>query len=94
MARSAAASATQELQGLDRLEEKIRQLVTVIESLRADRARAMDETARIQRDLDAARARLGEASSASAEVMSLREERELIRTRVGQLIAQIDKLNL
>jgi hypothetical protein len=94
MARPATASPTQELHGIDRLEEKVRQLVGVIEALRADRARAMDETLRLQRDLDAAHARLGEASSASAEVMSLREERELIRTRVAQLIAQIDKLNL
>lgn len=94
MARPATASPTHELQGIDRLEEKVRQLVAVIEALRADRARAMDENLRVQRDLDAARARLGEASTANAEVMSLREERELIRTRVAQLIAQIDKLNL
>lgn len=94
MARPATASPTHELQGIDRLEEKVRQLVGVIETLRADRARAMDETLRLQRDLDAARARLGEASTANAEVMSLREERELIRTRVAQLISQIDKLNL
>lgn len=94
MARPATASPTHELQGIDRLEEKVRQLVAVIETLRGDRARAMDETLRLQRDLDAARARLGEASTANAEVMSLREERELIRTRVAQLIAQIDKLNL
>ena len=94
MARPATASLTQELQGIDRLEEKVRQLVAVIETLRADRARAMDETARLQRDLDAARARLGEVSGVNAEMISLREERELIRTRVAQLISQIDKLNL
>jgi regulator of replication initiation timing len=94
MARPATASTTQELHGIDRLEEKVRQLVAVIETLRADRARAMDETVRLQRELEAARARLGEASSASAEILSLREERELIRTRVAQLISQIDKLNL
>ena len=94
MARPATASTAHELQPIDRLEEKVRQLVTVIEALRADRARAIDETVRLQRDLEAARARLGEASSASAEIMSLREERELIRTRVAQLITQIDKLNL
>jgi regulator of replication initiation timing len=94
MARTATASAAHELQGIDRLEEKIVQLVTVIETLRADRARAMDEITRLQRDLEAARARLGEASTVNAEMMSLREERELIRTRVAQLIAQIDKLDL
>ncbi len=94
MARSAAASTTQELQPIDRLEDKVRQLVAMIETLRAERARAMDDAARLQRDLDALRARLGEASSASAEAAELREERDLIRTRVVQMIGQIDKLNL
>jgi len=94
MARSAALSPAHDIQQIDRLEEKVRQLVGMIEALRADRTRALDEAARLQRDLDAARARLGEASHASAEIMSLREERELIRTRVAQLITQIDKLNL
>ena len=91
MARTAAAV---DLQPIDRLEEKVRQLVGMIDTLRAERARAVDEVARLQRELDAARARLSEAAGASAEVATLREERELIRNRVVQMIAQIDKLNL
>jgi uncharacterized coiled-coil DUF342 family protein len=86
--------ATADLQPIDRLEEKVRQLVGMIDTLRAERAKAADEVARLQRDLDGARARLNEASGASAEATSLREERELIRNRVVQMIAQIDKLNL
>ena len=66
----------------------------MIDTLRADRAKALDEVARLERELDAARARLNEASGASADVATLREERELIRNRVVQMIAQIDKLNL
>ena len=85
---------TADLQPIDRLEEKVRQLVGMIDTLRAERAKAADEVARLQRDLDGARARLNEASGASAEATSLREERELIRNRVVQMIAQIDKLNL
>jgi regulator of replication initiation timing len=85
---------TIDLQPIDRLEEKIRQLVGMIDTLRAERAKAVDETTRLQRELDAARARLSEASGASAEVASMREERELVRNRVVQMIAQIDKLNL
>jgi len=91
MARTAAAV---DLQPIDRLEEKVRQLVGMIDSLRADRSRALDEVARLEREVDAARARLSEAAGASAEVTTLREERELIRNRVVQMIAQIDKLNL
>lgn len=83
-----------ELQPIDRLEEKIRQLVGMIDTLRAERARALDEVARLERELDTARTKVAEATGASAEVTALREERELLRNRVVQMIAQIDKLNL
>lgn len=79
---------------IDRLEEKVRQLVGVIDGLRAERAKAADDVATLQQELDASRAKLAEFSTVSAELGSLREERDLIRERVGQMIAQIDKLNL
>ncbi len=91
MARTATAV---DLQPIDRLEEKVRQLVAMIDSLRTDRSKALDEVARLEREVDAARARLTEAAGASDEAATLREERELIRNRVVQMIAQIDKLNL
>jgi len=87
-------SATVDLQPIDRLEEKIRQLVGMIDTLRAERAKAVDEAARLSRELDTARAKLAEASGATAEIGTMREERELVRNRVVQMIAQIDKLNL
>ena len=83
-----------DLQPIDRLEEKVRQLLAMIDTLRAERAKAVDESARLQRELDGTRARLHEASGATAEVATLREERDLIRSRVAQMISQIDKLNL
>jgi regulator of replication initiation timing len=88
------ASVATEVLPIDRLEEKVRHLVQMIDILRAERAQAVDEAARLQRELDAARERLSQSSGASAEISTLREERELIRTRVEQMIAQIDKLNL
>ena len=90
MSRTAAV----ETQPIDRLEEKIRQLVGMVDMLRAERAKAVDEVARLQGELDAARARLADATSVSAEVSTLREEREIIRNRVVDMITQIDKLNL
>jgi chromosome segregation ATPase len=86
--------ATADTQPIDRLEEKIRLLVSMLDTRRAERARAADEVARLERELEAARARLTEATGASTELAGLREERELIRNRVVQMIAQIDKLNL
>ena len=66
----------------------------MIDALRADRAKALDEVSRLERELESVNGRLTESSGASAEASSLREERELIRTRVVQMISQIDKLNL
>lgn len=83
-----------EVQPIDRLEEKVKQLVTLIDTLRAERAKAVDESARLQREVQGLRAQLSEASTVGAEVTTLREERELVRNRVVQMIAQIDKLNL
>jgi len=83
-----------ELQPIDRLEEKIKQLVGMIDTLRAERARALDESARAQQEVASLKARLADTAGASAEASTLREERELIRTRVAQMIATIDKLNL
>jgi SMC interacting uncharacterized protein involved in chromosome segregation len=85
---------TPDVQPIDRLEEKVRQLVGMIDRLRADHARAADEIARLQRELDTAHAQLSDASTTSAELTTLRDERELIRDRVVQMISQIDKLNL
>lgn len=79
---------------IDRLEEKVRQLVNVIDVLRAERAKAAEEVARLQHDIEASRAKLAEATALSAELGTLREERDLIRDRVSQMISQIDKLNL
>jgi regulator of replication initiation timing len=91
MARTSAAA---DLQPIDRLEDKIRQLVAMVDTLRSERAKAVDDAARLNRELEAVRARLGESAGVSAEVATLREERDLIRARVSQMIAHIDHLNL
>jgi len=85
---------TTDLQPIDRLEEKVRQLVGLIDTLRADRTQALDHVARLERDLDAATTRIGELESNTAEAVTLRDEREKIRLRVIEIISHIDKLNL
>jgi hypothetical protein len=68
--------------------------VAMVDTLRAERAKAVDDAARLSRELEATRLRLGESAGVSAEVATLREERDLIRARVSQMIAHIDHLNL
>jgi regulator of replication initiation timing len=86
--------ATVETQPIDRLEEKVRLMVGMIDSLRADKAKAVEDAARLQQEVATLKARLAEGATASAELAALREERDLIRGRVTQMITQIDKLNL
>lgn len=83
-----------DLEPIDRLEEKIKLLVGVIDRLRADQARAADENTRLARELDGVRARLTEAEGTSTELTALREERALIRSRVDEMLSTIESLNL
>ena len=89
-----ARTATVDVQPIDRLEEKVKLLVGLVDTLRADKARAVDDAARLQQEVNALKARLSDAAGASVEVTTLREEREMIRSRVTQMIASIDKLDL
>jgi regulator of replication initiation timing len=93
MAKAVAAREV-DLEPIDRLEEKLKLLLGVVERLRADGARMSDENARLARELDAARARIAESEGSHAEIAALREERDLIRSRVGDMLKQIDSLNL
>ena len=95
MAKPAAvATRTVDLEPIDRLEEKVKLLVGMIDRLRAENAKAADDNARLSRELDTARARLQDAETVTAETAALREERDLIRSRVDEMLQQIESLNL
>ena len=83
-----------ELDGLDRLEEKVKLLVALIGRMRSEQVRMADEHQRALKELDAARARLQEVEGTAAEISSLKEERDLIRARVGSLLEQLEGLNI
>lgn len=82
------------LEPIDRLEEKIKLLVNTIVRLKGEQTKLADDNARLQREMDALKAGVADAASRSAEVTSLREERDLIRTRVTEMLHQLDGLNL
>ena len=94
MAKAAVATRGVDLEPIDRLEEKVRMLVGMIDRLRADTVRAAEDNDRLSRELDAMRGRLADAEGSNAELSALREERDLIRTRVNEMLEQIDGLKL
>ncbi len=87
-----AVARTVDLEPIDRLEEKVTVLVDTLTHLRAEQAKAMDENARLIQEIESLRARLTEAESAGAELATLRDERDVIRTRVADMLAQLDAI--
>ena len=83
-----------ELEPIDRLEEKVKRLVSMVERMQGDQARAAEENQRLSRELDAMRARLAASDSLSNELSMLKEERDVIRARVGEMLDQLEALNL
>jgi regulator of replication initiation timing len=89
-----AALRTTDLEPIDRLEDKIKLLIAIVTRLRAEQAKAADENTRLSEEIVDLRARLADFESASGEIVSLRSERELIRTRVSDMLDQLEHLNL
>jgi regulator of replication initiation timing len=79
---------------IDRLEEKIKTLVSVIGRLRGEQARIVEDNARLQREVETLKGRVADAEAAAAELSDLRDERDQIRTRVSEMLQQLDALNL
>lgn len=94
MAKGATMAREAELDVIDRLEDKVRLLVGAVERLKTEQARAADENQRLTREIDALRARLADAEGTSQELAVLREERTVIRSRVSEMLQQIEGLNL
>ena len=83
-----------ELEPIDRLEDKLKRLVGLVERMKAEQARAADENQRLERELDSMRSRLAATDTVAGELSSLREERDVIRARVGEMLDQLEALNL
>ena len=92
MAKTATRSV--ELEPIDRLEEKVKLLVRMVERMKAEQARAAEENQHLSRELDSMRARLATSDGLASELSSLKEERDIIRTRVTDMLEQLEALSL
>jgi regulator of replication initiation timing len=83
-----------ELDAIERLEVKIRKLIATIEQSRAEQARLVSENKALSDELGTLRKKVVESEDAASEAAMLREEREHVRARVGEMLAQLDALEL
>jgi regulator of replication initiation timing len=85
---------TLEIDAIERLEDKVKKLVTMVEQMRADHTRLTAENRTLGDELASLRKRLVDAEGASAEITALRTERDQIRTRVSDMLTQLEALDL
>jgi regulator of replication initiation timing len=83
-----------ELEPIDRLEAKLKLLVGMVERMKAEQARAAEENHRLSRELESMRGRLAATETITSELSMLKDERDVIRTRVGEMLDQLEALNL
>jgi regulator of replication initiation timing len=82
------------LESIDRLEEKIKLLINTITRIKGEQSRVAEENGTLRAEMETLKSRIHSAESAGAEVISLREERDLIKGRVTEMLKQLDGLNL
>jgi len=92
MAKTAVRSA--EIDSLDRLEDKIKRLVAMVDKMKGDQARAAEDNQRLKAEIEALKSRAATGDSMSSELASLKDERDVIRTRVSDMLHQLEALNL
>ena len=89
-----AAAARVEFDAIERLEDKVRKLVGVVEQLRAEHGRLSAENRSLTDELGALRKKLVESEGTAAEITALRDERDQIRARVTDMLTQLEALDV
>ena len=83
-----------DLESLENLEQKVQLLIETIESIRNENSLLKTENQRLTQDLDSTHSRLTQTEGEKAEINSLKDERELVRARVAEMLGQLETLNL
>jgi regulator of replication initiation timing len=91
---NAAAAARVEFDAIERLEDKVRKLVGVVEQLRAEHGRLTAENRNLSDELGTLRKKLVDSEGTVAEITALRDERDQIRVRVTDMLTQLEALDV
>jgi len=81
-----------DLEPLERLEDKVKVLVDLIDKLRNEHRVALEENAGLRVELEGLQSRLGDIEHVNAELVALREERDQVRARVESILGQLEAL--
>ena len=95
------ATSSVNLEPIDQLAEKVQSLIGVLEQTRAELTRTIQDNTQLSRsvdtlstEVDALRAQLATVENEHERAQSLREERDQVRTRVTEILEQLEGLSL
>jgi regulator of replication initiation timing len=83
-----------DLEPIDRLEEKLKLLVSMVDRMKAEQARVVEENQRLSREVEVLRSRVSASDTTASELSMMRQERDVIRARVTDMLEQLEALNL
>jgi len=79
---------------LDRLAEKVSALVQMLEQTRNELADTSENNTRLSNELEALQARFSQSQQDDLDMQTLLDERGQIRTRVTEILDQLESLDL
>ena len=66
----------------------------MIETSRTESTKLRADNERLGQEVDALQAQLSDAAGVATELQAMREERDQVRTRVADMLAQLDALQM
>ena len=85
---------TVDVESIERLADKVRDLIGVLERTRGELSQTIEDNLRLSREVEDLKTQLSSAESTSAEMASLMDEREQIRTRVTAMLEQLEEISV
>mgnify|MGYP001410184535 CR=1 FL=1 len=82
------------IEQIERLAEKVKDLIGLLEDSRSELSQTIEVNERLQLEVKSLRANLANAQSTSSEVPTLLAEREQIRERVQDMLKQLEAVNI
>jgi regulator of replication initiation timing len=85
---------TIDVESIERLAEKVRDLIGVLERTRSELSQTVEDNLRVSREVEDLKTQLSNAQSTSSDMAHLMDEREQIRTRVTAMLEQLEGINV
>ncbi len=83
-----------DVEPIERLGEKVKGLIGLLDRTRGELAQTIEDNRRLNQEVERLRAQLADAEQTGEDLSELQAERAEIRTRVSEMLEQLDALQV